>query len=79
MWLGAVSYSLYLVHYPILKKMQEILDQHHVSHHGKIAAIFLVGVPVSLALTSLFHRLFERPFMAARAKAEARPAPASAP
>ena len=69
MWLGAVSYSLYLVHYPVLKKMRDVLDQHHVSRHGDIAAIFLIGIPLSLGLTYIFHRIFERPFMSGRSKA----------
>ena len=63
---GAFSYSLYLVHYPILAKMDAVLRVLHWTHAEKLAALFLAGVPLALALAYLFHRAFERPFMPGR-------------
>ncbi|BDI30086.1 hypothetical protein CCAX7_21370 [Capsulimonas corticalis] len=63
MVLGTFSYSLYLVHYPILQKMRNTMVQHHVSDASRLALIYLVGVPVSLGAAYLFHLAFERPYM----------------
>lgn len=70
MTLGAFSYSLYLIHYPVIQKMQDILHRHHVSHYAQFALLLLVGIPVCLALAYLFHVAFERPFMPGHPKTE---------
>lgn len=56
LWLGRRSFSLYLVHEPIVVSTAVILG-------GTPALIlmFAVAVPVSLAVAELFYRLVERP------------------
>lgn len=54
-WLGRVSYSLYLVHAPLLGTLAYLWGSE------QWALIALVGIPASLALAGLFHRLLEAP------------------
>jgi peptidoglycan/LPS O-acetylase OafA/YrhL len=70
MTLGAFSYSLYLVHYPILQKMRDILVSHHVSHFHQLAIISAIGMPFSMVVAYGFHLRFERPFMPGFPKTE---------
>ena len=70
MTLGAFSYSLYLVHFPILIKMQDILHKHGASHLVQFFALLCVGAPLCLGLAYLFHLAFERPFMPGHPKTE---------
>jgi len=62
--LGIFSYSLYLIHSPILAVMA-IIGRDHLGLTGEAAYIFIltVGVAVALAGAYAFHLLFERPFM----------------
>ena len=70
MTLGAFSYSLYLVHFPILIKMQDIVHKHGASHLLQFFALLGVGAPLCLGLAYLFHLAFERPFMPGHPKTE---------
>lgn len=53
-WLGRVSFSLYLVHAPILATLCYLLGA------GQWWLACLLGVPLSLAVAALFHALVER-------------------
>ena len=70
MTLGAFSYSLYLVHFPILIKLQDIAHKHGASHLVQFFALLFVGVPLCLGLAYVFHLAFERPFMPGHPKTE---------
>ncbi len=70
MTLGAFSYSLYLVHFPVLIKMQDILHKHGASHLIQFCVLLCVGAPLCLGLAYLFHLAFERPFMPGHPKTE---------
>lgn len=63
MTLGAFSYSLYLIHFPILQRISDILRQHHFSHYFQFGFLLFVGMPVCLALAYLFYLAFEHPFL----------------
>lgn len=62
-WLGTFSYSLYLVHAPIVAIVHDIAAHFALSPAKMLLALFGIGVPLSIALAYLFYRLFERPFM----------------
>jgi len=64
--LGAFSYSLYLVHYPVLLKMQYVMHQYGFSESAQMVILFLGGVPFCLCLAYVFHLVWERPFMPGR-------------
>ncbi|GAA1760185.1 acyltransferase [Luedemannella helvata] len=55
-WLGAVSFSLYLVHEPVVVSAALLLGG-----RANAGYTLLVSLPASLALAWLFHRLVERP------------------
>lgn len=56
LWLGVVSYSLYLVHVPMVMTMVHLLGDH-------LPLVLVLGLvpPVSLLVAYLFHRLVEDP------------------
>lgn len=54
-WLGVISYSLYLVHWPVLS----LLTPARVGRDGVVYAVIVVCV--SLAAAFALHRLVERP------------------
>jgi peptidoglycan/LPS O-acetylase OafA/YrhL len=62
--LGSMSYSLYLIHVPIVMVVARVLRPHVVGTYGEQAFWFTlaVGVPLSLAASWLFARTFELPF-----------------
>jgi peptidoglycan/LPS O-acetylase OafA/YrhL len=62
--LGTISYSLYLVHLPILTVLAKKLAPHHVGAHGPRTYVFVVllGVPLSLLAATVFANVFELPF-----------------
>jgi peptidoglycan/LPS O-acetylase OafA/YrhL len=61
--LGEFSYSLYLVHYPVLQKLQQVLRAHHFSYGQQVAAQWAIGLPAVIGLAYVFHLMFERPFV----------------
>ena len=61
--IGAFSYSLYLVHYPILNKFALLLAMSQFSLLEKLIIIYVVGVPFALILSYLFYLAFEKKFV----------------
>ena len=73
--LGSFSYSLYLVHAPV----QHLILKYGIWKSGvpiqwEFPILTLVGTPLILGLSYLFHLAFERPFLATR-PAKLGPAP----
>jgi peptidoglycan/LPS O-acetylase OafA/YrhL len=64
--LGGFSYSLYLMHHPILQVMYGTRPASIVSEWQICAYLLVVGLPIVLLGTYLFSLLFERPFMPRR-------------
>jgi peptidoglycan/LPS O-acetylase OafA/YrhL len=62
-WLGTVSYSLYLVHYPVRwafgPAVRAVLDRLGAPKPGALASVLLIGI--SLALAALAYAWIERP------------------
>jgi peptidoglycan/LPS O-acetylase OafA/YrhL len=61
--LGRFSYSLYLMHAPILAILALLVLNAGIRSFPAYAIMLLIGVPLAVAGTYLFHRVFERPFM----------------
>jgi peptidoglycan/LPS O-acetylase OafA/YrhL len=67
--IGVFSYSLYLVHAPLLQLLwQYVFHPLGLESTSMFLALTFLGFPVVLALSYLFHRLFEAPFMASAAR-----------
>lgn len=65
--LGRLSYSLYLIHFPVLSLLHAGLRHCHITREKHplwlLAGLLIFGPPLCLLATTLFHRLFETPFM----------------
>ncbi len=63
-WTGRVSYSLYLVHYPIVAFLSlTFVSNWAVSVPVTFALLALMTLPVSAVVSWLFFRAFEQPFL----------------
>ena len=62
-FLGSISYSVYLIHIPFILFFCMLAAQHHLSAARLIALEFFVVVPILIVASYAFHLLFERPFM----------------
>jgi len=71
--LGSFSYSLYLLHYPLLAALCLPLRAAHMDRVLMFATLIVVGIPVMLAACYVFHLAFEKPFIRGRT-----PTPAAA-
>ncbi|HEY3330548.1 MAG TPA: acyltransferase [Capsulimonadaceae bacterium] len=65
-WLGLMSYSLYLCHYPIEILTHAALLHHNIPIGAAFVVMLIVGVPLAIGLSYLFHVAFERPFLRPR-------------
>jgi peptidoglycan/LPS O-acetylase OafA/YrhL len=65
-WLGVVSYSLYLIHDPLLALLKILLIHLDYGPLTQFTVMIVVGLPLVLVITYGFHRVFEKPFMSAR-------------
>lgn len=61
--LGIFSYSLYLMHAPVLAMLALIISSAGFVSTEAYALIVLAGVPIAVLMSYLFHLVFERPFM----------------
>ena len=68
--LGTFSYSLYLVHAPVLALCQAALRPLHLSPPLGLALMLGGAVPLALLVSFAFHLAFEKPFLS-RALAQA--------
>lgn len=64
--LGLFSYSLYLIHYPLLLFINALLDLLHLPINTLIGTTLLVEVPLIVLLAYGFALVFERRFLVAR-------------
>jgi len=68
-WLGAFSYSLYLIHVPVQQFIwQTICDPLNTTPQVKFLVLEIVGTSIIVGMAFLFHVAFEKPFMSTRQK-----------
>jgi peptidoglycan/LPS O-acetylase OafA/YrhL len=63
-WLGKISFSLYLTHFPILFTVTAAAytaEAAYLPYGASLAVGILAGIPVSLAVAALFERWIDRP------------------
>ena len=72
LWLGNISYSLYLVHDPVIALISPAIRATGWSAEARFYTHLWTGLLASLAVAYVFHRLFERPFMVGHPKSSAK-------
>lgn len=66
-FVGSFSYSLYLVHAPLIQCVwQYLVHPLGLSRNAEFLLLFLIGTPLILACSYLFYLAFERPFLPSR-------------
>ncbi len=70
--LGTFSYSLYLVHFPLLSLTHGLLRRWGLGPNVRLVLLLTVGTSLCVAVAYVFYRLFERPFLV-RSRAGADP------
>ena len=66
--LGTFSYSLYLVHFPIIMGVIPAVEHMHPSLTQSFCLSLILCVSICLMVAYLFHLVFERPFMSSRSR-----------
>ena len=61
--LGTFSYSLYLIHAPVLALCMSALRPFHLTPTVELAVMLAAATPLALAVSFLFHLAFEKPFL----------------
>ncbi len=64
--LGKFSYSLYLIHAPVLALFTLAIKHYSFSVAGTVVLYLLVGVPLTVLTAYLFFLAFEKPFLVKR-------------
>jgi len=65
-WLGTFSYSLYLMHHPILQTLYAFRPAQISSMAESMAYVLFAGLPAILGVSYAFYWVFERPFVRGR-------------
>ncbi len=69
-FLGAVSYSLYLVHWPVLSALHALINA-RIPVNAEIGLTLTAEVLVSVAVAYIFFLCVERPFLSSRQRSAA--------
>jgi len=70
-WFGVMSFSVYLIHLPLLFALESLVGFQHFRVSVRLLLSFLVFLPCIIGLSYLYYRYCERPFMHKRPPARA--------
>lgn len=63
-WLGFISYSIFLVHWPTVYYLSEILKKGaHLHGRGEFLVLCTLGFAIVVGVSYVFFLLFEKPFL----------------
>jgi peptidoglycan/LPS O-acetylase OafA/YrhL len=63
LWLGLISFSLYLLHTPIQMLFQRAMEPYHLPALVRFALLIVVGTPLSILGGMAGYRFCEQPFI----------------
>jgi peptidoglycan/LPS O-acetylase OafA/YrhL len=66
LWLGSISYSLYLIHAPALATLHILLRQFSLGPIATFSLLLIIGIPLSLLVAWGFYCVFEIPVCRSR-------------
>lgn len=66
--LGVFSYSLYLIHYPVLEIVWYYIEYSHFNMGIKVLLFIGFSLPLSLIISYIFHLLIEKRFLPSQLK-----------
>lgn len=69
-WVAIFAYSLYLMHEPLIRVLNFVVDRAtglRQSPWAGTAALFVMGIPLLVGAAFVYFALFERPFLSRRA------------
>ena len=61
--LGFISYSIFLIHWPVIYYFSCLLERLHFHGRPLFLALYFGGLPVTVGIALVFFRLFEKPFL----------------
>jgi peptidoglycan/LPS O-acetylase OafA/YrhL len=64
--IGVFSYSLYLIHHPLLQILHVYRPSFALAPESAFVYQVLIGLPIILAISWTFSRIFEKPFVKSR-------------
>ena len=64
-WVGELSYSLYLIHWPVIILLLGLLHRYQpgMAQRDVLVCMLGVGLPIILLISWTLHRVVEKPFM----------------
>ncbi|CAJ0587488.1 unnamed protein product, partial [Mesorhabditis spiculigera] len=57
-YIATISYSLYLVHYPVLR-----YTEYKLPYYSEKIPVSIIALPATVAISMLFHHLYEKPML----------------
>lgn len=69
-WLGSFSYSLYAIHFAVLKVFEQLAHTMRLSSSHTFYFKAIVGIPLAIAIAYYFSLIFEIPFLKSSSKAK---------
>jgi peptidoglycan/LPS O-acetylase OafA/YrhL len=66
-WLGTISYSIYIWHFPLLEVLAKLQATAIASYltSSPFVQLLVLGIPVTLAVSAISYYVIERPFLTA--------------
>ncbi len=62
-WLGTISYSVYLLHFPIIFALAPPVNALHAESYAQLMILAAISLPAVIGCSAVFYHYVERPFL----------------